>query len=347
MTIGFGIVGCGMIAKFHARALREVPGTRLVGCYSRRFEVAQEFAGEFDCRAFESLDELLAQDDVHVINLCTPSGAHLEPGVAAARKGKHLLVEKPLEITEPRCDALIAECQEHGVRLATIFPSRFHGCWQAVKDAIDQKRFGRIALGSAYVKWFRSQEYYDQGAWRGTWELDGGGALMNQAIHTIDLLQWLLGPVDSLAATTQTLGHERIEVEDVAAAVLKFCNGAIGVIEATTCSFPGMLKKIEIHGTTGSVVVEEEQITHWEFKESRDSDASVWERFGKRSTSAGGASDPAAIGHHGHARLFAEFVRALAENRSSLLDGAEGRKSVEIIRGIYRAAETGEWVSIG
>jgi hypothetical protein len=193
MTTGFGIIGCGMIAKFHARAIAEIRGAKLVACYNRTLDKASAFASEFGCTAYDDLEAMLARDDIHVVTICTPSGAHLEPGVLAAKAGKHILVEKPLEVTLKRCDALLNACAKAGVRVGTIFPSRFHESSRLLKQAVDQGRFGRITLGDAYVKWFRTQQYYDSGAWRGTWKLDGGGALMNQAIHSVDLLLWLMG----------------------------------------------------------------------------------------------------------------------------------------------------------
>ena len=279
MNIGFGIIGCGMISRFHARALQEIPAAKLVACCSSRFQAAQEFANEFNCRACTSVEEMVARDDVHVITICTPSGVHLEPALLAAAAGKHLLIEKPLEINLERCDRLIEACAKANVRLATIFPARFHESWRTLKRAIDSGRFGRLVLGSAYVKWYRTQQYYDQGNWRGTWELDGGGALMNQAIHTIDLLQWLMGPVDSVSAIIATLAHERIEVEDVAVASLRFRNGALGSIEATTASFPGMPKRIEIHGDSGSAIVEEEVLKHWRFANSLNEDDVLRQKY--------------------------------------------------------------------
>jgi predicted dehydrogenase len=211
MATGFGIIGCGMISRFHARAIQEIKGAKLVACYNHSPQKALDFAKEFGCQAYQSLDELLAQKDVDVVTICTPSGAHLEPGLAAAKAGKHILVEKPLEVTTARCDRLIDACKSAGVKLATIFPSRFHESSQLLKKAVDSDRFGVLTLGDAYVKWFRTQQYYDSGAWRGTWKLDGGGALMNQAIHSVDLLLWLMGPVVEVSAFTSTLAHERIE----------------------------------------------------------------------------------------------------------------------------------------
>ncbi len=212
MAIGFGVIGCGMIAGFHAKAIGDVRGARLAACFDMVAKSADQLAAETGCRAYHDLKEMLADPDVDVVTICTPSGAHMEPALAAARAGKHVIVEKPLEVTLRRCDRVIAECEKNKVVLSTIFPSRFHESCQLLKKAVDQKRFGRLTMGDAYVKWYRTQQYYDSGAWRGTWELDGGGALMNQAIHTVDLLTWLMGPVKQIRAQTATLAHERIEV---------------------------------------------------------------------------------------------------------------------------------------
>src|SRR5690348_11467249 len=223
---GFGIVGCGMIAEFHTRAINEIEGARVVAAYSQSeangAKIAKLAGG--DCRVYNDLDQMLAHPGLDVVCICTPSGAHLDPSVAAAKAGKHVVVEKPLEISLPRCDAIIKACDDAGVRLCTIFPSRFTEANATLKRAIDGGRFGRLTLGDTYVKWWRSQEYYDSGGWRGTWGLDGGGALMNQAIHNVDLLYWLMGDVDSVQALTATLVHERIEVEDTAVAALRFKN---------------------------------------------------------------------------------------------------------------------------
>ncbi|WP_149499122.1 Gfo/Idh/MocA family protein [Roseiconus lacunae] len=347
MSIGIGIVGCGMIANFHARAIKDAAGAHLVGATARRPEQVETFAGEHDCRGFASLEEMLADESINAISICTPSGLHLDPAIAAAKAGKHVIVEKPLEITTERCDAIIDACKENGVRLTVTFQSRFHQSSQLMKKAVEDGRFGKITMGDAYVKWYRSQEYYDSGQWRGTWELDGGGALMNQAIHSVDLLLWLMGPVEQISAMTATMTHERIEVEDVAVATLKFKNGALGVIEATTTAYPGALKRIEISGNEGSAILEEEDIKFWQFANETDEDARIRKEMAGKTETGGGAADPAAIGHHGHTMLFEEAVSAINENRPSILDGHEGRRSVEVICGIYESAKTGKIVMLG
>jgi predicted dehydrogenase len=346
MTIGFGIVGCGMISSFHARAIADVRGAKLEACFDTRAESAEKFASANGCRAYSNLGKMLADPKVSIVTIATPSGAHMEPAVAAARAGKHVIVEKPLEITLKRCDRIIEACEKAGVQCSAIFPSRFHDSSVKLKKAIEGKRFGRLTLGDAYVKWFRTQAYYDSGAWRGTWALDGGGALMNQAIHSVDILTWLMGPVAEIQANAATLAHERIEVEDVIVATLRFENGALGILEATTAAYPGYLKRIEIHGSEGSALLEEEDLKAWDFSKPRKEDKAILEQMKLHKSTGGGAADPAAIGHHGHAIQFRDFVDAVKKNRPPAVDGHEGRRSVEIILGVYKAAETGKTVKL-
>jgi UDP-N-acetyl-2-amino-2-deoxyglucuronate dehydrogenase len=346
MALGFGIIGCGMISGFHARALGDVRGAKLVACFDTREEAAVKFASQYNCQPYTRLDAMLADPRVDIVTVATPSGAHMEPAVAAARAGKHVIVEKPLEITLKRCDRIIEACKKVGVQLGAIFPSRFHDSSVKLKRAIDGGRFGTLTLGDAYVKWYRTQAYYDSGAWRGTWALDGGGALMNQAIHSVDLLTWLMGPVVEIQANASTLSHVRIEVEDTAIATLRFANGALGVLEATTSAYPGYLKRVEIHGSEGSAVLEEEDLKAWDFAKPRKEDAAILQQMRQHKSTGGGASDPAAIGHHGHAMQFREFVEAVKKNRPPAIDGHQGRRSVEIILGVYKAAEAGKTVSL-
>ncbi len=346
MAYGFGIVGCGMISTFHARAIGDVRGAKLAACFDTRAESAEKFAAEHGCRAYSDLQAMLADPQVSIVTVATPSGAHQEPAVAAARAGKHVIVEKPLEITLKKCDRIIEACDRAGVRLGAIFPSRFHDSSVKLKRAIDAGRFGTLSLGDAYVKWYRTQAYYDSGAWRGTWALDGGGALMNQAIHSVDLLTWLMGPVAEIQANAATLAHERIEVEDTVVATLRFANDALGTLEATTAAYPGYLKRIEIHGSEGSALLEEEDLKAWDFAKPRKEDQAILEQMKKQTSTAGGASDPSAIGHHGHTLQFRDFVEAVRKNRPPAIDGHEGRRSVEIILAVYKAAETGKTVKL-
>ena len=346
MAFGFGIIGCGMISNFHAKAINDIRGAKVAACFDAYEPAAQRFAEAQGCRSYTRLADMLKDDEVDIVTICTPSGAHMEPAVAAAKAGKHIIVEKPLEITLKRCDRIIQECKKNKVVLSTIFPSRFHESSQLIKKAIEKKRFGRMTMGDAYVKWFRTQEYYDSGAWRGTWKLDGGGALMNQAIHSVDLLAWLMGPIESITAHTSTLAHKRIAVEDVAVATVKFKNGALGVIEASTAAYPGYLKRIEIHGSDGTAVLEEEDIKAWDFAKTTKADHAILERMAGKTKTGGGASDPTAIGHHGHTAQFKDVLKAIKTGKPAQVDGPEGRRSVEIILAIYKSAETGKTVDL-
>ena len=341
MSCNFGIVGLGMIAEMQARAIDALDSANLVACFDVSRERAQAFAEKFACRSYSDLNEFLAHPGLDIVNVCTPSGLHLDSAVAAARAGKHLIVEKPLEVTVERCDEIIKAAQENRVLLSGIFPSRFHAVAKEVKKAVDSGRLGKIVLADAYVKWFRTQEYYDSSDWKGTWAMDGGGALMNQSIHAVDLLQWFMGPVSEILSFTATLAHERIEVEDTAVAALRFANGALGVIEGSTGVYPGFLKRIEISGTRGTVVVEEEDITVWEFAEPQPEDELVRKTYSRQTKTGGGASDPAAIGFHGHQYQFANMVNAIEKGEPLLVDGAEARKAVEIIQAIYASAAAG------
>jgi predicted dehydrogenase len=346
--LGFAIVGCGLIARFHARALSEVPGARLVALVSRDLAHARALADQLglSCSFHSNLHSALQCRDVDVVIVATPSGVHMESALAAAAAGKHVVVEKPLEITVERCDRIIEACHRSGVKLCTIFPSRFHDANLALKRAIETKRFGRLTLGETTCKWWRPQSYYDEGGWKGTRALDGGGALMNQAIHNVDLLAWMMGPVTHVAGFSAMLAHERIEVEDTAVACLRFASGALGVIQAATSVYPGLPKTIAVHGEHGSVVIEQEDVLRWDFEPQTDEDRAIQQRFAHKVGASGGASDPAAISHMGHARQLTDFVRAIESNTSPLVDGREGRKAVAIIQAIYRSASEAKVVAL-
>ena len=346
MANGFGIIGTGMIAHFHAKAIAAIPGAKLVGCYDRVPGRAAEFGKEYGCQGYEDFGAFLSNNDIQIVTICTPSGAHMEPAVEAAQTGKHILVEKPLEITLSRCDAIINAAAKAGVQLGAILPSRFSAANLALKQAIDSGRFGKLTMGDTYVKWWRTQQYYDSGNWRGTWQLDGGGAYMNQAIHNVDLLYWMMGDVAEVVGMTATLAHERIEVEDVGSAVVKFKSGAIGTLQATTSAWPGLLKKTEIHGTQGSAIIEQDDVLMWQFENEQPGDAALRESVAKKSGNTGGASDPKAISFVGHQKQFEDFLAAVKSGKKPAIDGMEGRKSVEIILAIYESAWTGKKVSL-
>ncbi len=346
MKYGFGIIGIGMIANFHAKAIESMEKGKLVACYSRSKEKAEKFAQQHNCKGYADLEAFLNDPELEIVTICTPSGAHLEPALKVAEAGKHAIIEKPLEITLERCDRIIHAFKERKLLLGGVFQSRFYEASRILKQAIENEKFGQLVLGDAYIKWFRSQEYYDEGGWKGTKALDGGGALMNQSIHAIDLLLWYMGDVESVQAYKGILGHERIEVEDTAVAAIHFKNGAMGVIEGSTAVYPGFLKRIEISGTKGSAILEEDHFNVWTFKEETPEDRRIREQFGEKSETGGGASDPGAINFTGHLRQFENFVMALEGKQPLAIDGEEAKKSVELILAIYRSAETGSLVKL-
>jgi predicted dehydrogenase len=341
---GFALVGCGMIARFHARAISEIPGARVAALVSRtpaNGETLIRETGIPPCPTFATVDEAVKAPGVDAVIITTPSGAHLEPAVTAAAAGKHVVVEKPLEITEDRCDRIVEACAEHKVQLCTIFPSRFGDANVALKAAVDAGKFGRLTLGETACKWWRSQAYYDDGGWKGTQALDGGGALMNQAIHNVDLLLWMMGDATHVCGFTATLAHERIEVEDTAVAVVHFKNGALGTIRATTSVHPGYPKTIAVHGDKGSVEIEQDDVVRWDFTPETAADLETRKRFAAKVGASGGAADPKAISHEGHRRQLADFVDAVRNHRPPRVDGREGRRSVALIRAIYESNRMG------
>jgi predicted dehydrogenase len=337
--LGFALVGLGMIADFHAQAMARVNGARLVGVMSRDRTKGDAFAAKHGVPFVTTdLDELLARADVDVVCITTPAGAHLAPALAAICAGKHLVIEKPIEITTQRADEILQAANAAGVKLAAIFQGRFGEGARTVKAALDAGRFGRIVLASAYVKWHRKPEYYT--GYRGTWELDGGGVLLNQAIHAVDLLVWFAGmPAKVFCHATRRV-HTGIEAEDTASASLHFASGALGTIEASTALWPGWQRRIEICGEHGSVSLEDDHIARWEFREPRPEDAAILAAK-DRAALGSGASAPNAISVEGHRRQIEDLVEAIRHDRPVAIDGAEARKSVAVIRALYASAARG------
>lgn len=339
MSVRIGIVGCGMISEFQSLAIGELENAEVAGYFNPNPDKARARVEQFGGQFYGSLEDMLADDAVNALSICSPSGAHLEAAVAGARAGKHIMVEKPIEVTTERCDALIEACREAGVVLGAIFPRRFNDSSMVLKKAIDAGRFGTLVHADVHIKWWRDQNYYDDGGWRGTWGLDGGGALMNQGIHGIDLLQWLLNGVESVTAFTDTRAHVGIEVEDVASAAVRFKNGALGSIQGSTGAWPGGRIRLEICGTDGHVVLEDEILREWEFRQESVEDEELRQRLGPRAgLTSGGATDPRAIDFEGHRRNFADFVSAIQGGGTPTVDGAEGRHAVAVITAIYRSA---------
>jgi len=340
--LGFAIVGAGMVARYHAEAIARTAGARLIAVQRADPARADETAAQFGVPCEQSYAALLARPDVDVVCVCTPSGLHVAQTIAAARAGKHVLVEKPMALTLADADAAIAACKEAGVRLAVALQRRSDPRFRAVRTAIETGALGNMMLGTVSIPYIRPQNYYDSAAWRGTWELDGGGALMNQGIHLLDLLLWYLGDVVEVQARTTTLAHS-IEVEDTAAATLRFANGALGSVAATTAAAPGFPHRIEIYGDQGGVQIEGEAI----IRSSVAGHAAPLPAGSREPTPAGAGASPTGIGAEGHIRLVADLVEAINDNRAPLVPGAEGRRALALVLAMYEAARTGRAVVPG
>jgi len=332
---GFAISGTGLIAKFHARAVLATPGAELVAVCSRSQEHAAEFADQFGCAAYTSLDEMLQLPRVNVLMIATPSGAHLEPALAAAAAGVHVLCEKPLEISQDRADQMMDAHSRAGTQLGCIFQLRHIPALQPVRQAVRSDRFGTITHAAVYVPWWREPAYYQESSWHGSQELDGGGALMNQSIHMIDILCDLMPPVISVAAVSSSIGHPGIEVEDTASASIIFEGGAVGTIVGTTASWPGRAKRLEITGTEGTVVLEDDHLVMFQFKEPQEGDDDIRQLY-SAGADRSGAADPGAMDYARHALCVQNFIRALEDNVPYEVTGKEASKSISLIERIYK-----------
>ena len=335
----FALIGCGRIASRHAQILHGMDDVNLVAVADIREERAREYAEKYGAVSYADYHEMLEREDIDVVNILTPSGTHAEIGVDVARSGRHVVVEKPMALRLEDADVLTETCSINAVELFVVKQNRFNLPVKKLKEAVDADRFGRLVLGTIRVRWCRRQDYYDQDAWRGTWAMDGG-VLTNQASHHIDLLQWMMGPVESVMAKTDTILTD-IEAEDTGVAILKFQNGALGVIEATTCARPKDLEgSISILGEKGTVEIAGfavNKMKTWDFVEPIPGDDEVIEKY---------AQNPPDVYGFGHHEFLRNVVDCLKEGRHSVVDGLEGRKSLELINAIYESVETGKEVSL-
>lgn len=333
--LGWGIIGCGVIAPTHANAIKASGTANLVACCDVVPGLAQQFADKYapGARVFTSMDDMLKDPEVQAVSVCTPSGMHSDCCISAAQAGKHILCEKPLDITLEAIDLAIAACKEYDVKLSGVFQRRTYASSKKVREAVKSGKLGKLVIGDAYQKYFRSHAYYASGSWRATWELDGGGALMNQGVHGIDLLLYLMGDVKRLSAYARRLVRN-IEVEDTAVAIVEFVNGAVGVIEGTTSVTPGYGCRIEISGDNGTIVLNEDKITTWDVPgEESEADGGA---AGKST-----AADPTALTATGHTAHVVDLCGAIRENREPEIPGSEARRAVQVIKAIYKSSREG------
>ncbi len=339
--VGFGIVGAGMVAQYHAEAIAQTPGARLVAVCRQDAARAAETEARFCVPCETSYAALLERSDVEVMCICTPSGLHAEQTLAAAQAGKHVLVEKPMALTLADADAMIRACRQAGVLLGVALQRRTDPAFAAAQAAIAGGALGRLVMGCVTVPYLRTQDYYESAAWRGTWTLDGGGALMNQGIHLLDLLLWYLGDAAEVQAQMATLAHT-IEVEDSITATVRFTNGALGSVSATTAAAPGYPHRVEVYGDRGGMHIEGEQIVRWESEVMPHLPGVALGSPGMAAAGAGGS--PRGISQQGHQRLIADFVAAIQGERPTIVPGEQGRRSLALALAIYQAARSGSRV---
>ncbi|MGY8826350.1 MAG: Gfo/Idh/MocA family protein [Candidatus Latescibacterota bacterium] len=345
---GFAVVGLGM-GRHHCKAIAAAPGARLVAVCDTDGERLSLVAEEYNCRAYDDYTELLADEEVTVVNIATPSGMHAAMGVQAAAAGKHMIVEKPADIKPERIDELIAAGKEHSVQVAGIFQSRLDPLNIRIREAIQSGRLGKLIGVHGHLPWYRKQSYYDgpHGKWKATWDMDGGGSLMNQGVHTVDLLQWLAGPVEAVAGMYGVFGHE-IEAEDQSVALLRFKSGALGTLYTTTCCYPGYDQRVMIYGSEGSVSKNHSELEGWKLLADTEGteEKELLGLYGA-SKDVSGSADPFAVGFDGHTQIIVDMYEALAEGREPLITLDSARHAVEIINGIFESARTGKEVKIG
>ena len=342
-TLTWAIAGCGVIGAQHAAAVAQVPGCALVACVDSRPEAARTLAAQYGmARWYSSLEEMLREVGPDVMSVCTPSGLHEAICVQSAQSGCHLLVEKPIEIRLEAADRIIDACSRAGVKLGVAFQRRMAHIPQATRRAVQAGLLGELIAGDAHVKYHRPQAYYDGAGWRGTWALDGGGALMNQGVHTVDLLQWIMGPVQSVYAYGGTLAH-RCEVEDTIVAAVKFANGALGVLQAMTSCFPAYGHRLEFHGRQGTIMVHGDMRAGDRIVHAGVNGESGWPEMDALNTCK---PDPADGFPGGHALLVKDMIEAIRQDREPAIPGLEARKSLEIILAVYESARSGKEVCL-
>ncbi len=350
-SIRIAVVGCGAIHSTHCDAIQQIEGAKLAAVVDEVPERAAAASQKYGAQAATSLNEIW--DEIDAVHLCVPSGLHHKIGMEAALHGKHVLSEKPIDVSIDAANSLIKTCRTSGVKLGVVSQHRFANDIQQVKEAAQSGAMGRLLEGDMYNKWYRSQQYYDSGDWRGTWQLDGGGCLMNQGVHYVDMLQWIMGGVKSVQAQVRTQAHQRIEVEDIANALLEFNNGAVGVIQGSTSVYPGMAERLEIHGLYGTAIIEADRLKVWKVDAEGSQLGLYGDGVNKQPTpklemhvpspesQPTGAGDPTAIWGEQHRLQIEDFVRAIADGRDPFITGEMALEPLKIILAIYKSGQLG------
>ncbi len=336
-TIKFGIIGCGAISYNHADAINIIGNAKLIACTDVNKKALGVFSEKYDIVGYENVEDMLSNKEIDVICICTPSGLHAKFAVMAANHQKHIIVEKPMALTVKQCDEIILASEINNIKVEVICQNRFKNTFRFVKKIIEDGKLGTIVLADIYMKYYRSPEYYATSNWKGTWAMDGGGALMNQGIHGVDIMLYMLGDVKSVFGHTKTLARD-IEVEDTASAIVEYENGAIGVIQGTTSVSPGYPRKVEINGTIGSITLVEGDITIWDVPNVKQPIS--------HSESSKSFKDPMGFTIEGHVMQITDMVEAIIDDRTPYVDQYEGKKAVELITAIYESSNKRKLITL-
>src|SRR6266567_2202187 len=339
MTFHIGLIGGGNITETHARAARAIPGVEISAINGTNAEKIARLCCEHGGTPYQDFAAFLKHRPIDLVIIGSPSGLHATQGIAAARQGLHVLTEKPIEISTARADALIEAARQSNVHLGVIFQDRLKPHIRQLKNWVDQGLLGKLLFVDARVKWYRPPEYYASSRWRGTLALDGGGALINQGVHTVDLLLWLLGDVVRVQARTATQLH-KIEAEDTAVAILEFASGALGIFHSTTADYPGYPRRVEISGSEGTVILEHDRIIAADLRNPPAATTESAALDENQSASSAVVSD-----FRSHQAVLENFLQAIQQNRAPASDGLEGRRSIALIEAIYRATKTPDRVA--
>ena len=341
------VVGLGAIGPTHVEAIVHLEETELVAVCDIVKEKADAMAAKHGCKAYYDFDTMIQDPEIDLVHVCLPSGMHAKFGIKAAQAGKNVLVEKPIDVTLEAAQSLVDACHKAGVVLSCISQHRFDPDFAKAKKGIEDGLFGKPIFGGSYTKWYRSQQYYDSGDWRGTWELDGGGSLMNQSVHYVDMVQWLVGEVEEVTAYTGCLAHERIEVEDTASAILKFKSGALGTLEGHTIAIPGFQTRLDMYGTEGSFIIENDKIREWRPKDTIGEGGFYGEvhdaaKLDEGDTGAGSA----AISGSSHQRQIQNVAQAILNGTEPAITGEAAMKPLAVILAVYRSAKEGRAIKL-
>ncbi len=337
-TYNFAIIGCGAIAKLHATTIYNIKNAKLLGVYDNFYEYALKFASDNDCVAYKTLNDLLNDNNIDIVCICTPSGLHAELAVKVANAKKHIIIEKPMAITDSQIKDILTAVKQNNVKCEVITQFRFIDPVIKLKEYIDSGKLGKIYHADFKLPYYRGQDYYDKGAWRGTFDMDGGGALMNQGIHGVDVIQYLMGGIKSVYADCRTMGRN-IEVEDSANVLVEYNNGAIGVIQATTLAYSGFGKTIDITAEKGCVLIKEDVIEVWDVMGEEG-------KFASNPTNINAGADPMAIPYYYHKKQFEDLIDAIENNRAPIVDEYQGEIPVKVILAIYKSSKENRKVYI-